>query len=101
MASKLKKGDKVVVIAGKDKGKTGEITKVLPKENKVVVSGVNFVTLHKKPTNTTPGQRVKVEKPIDASNVAIVEDGKPVRVTFKEVDGKKVRVSKKTDKKVG
>ena len=101
MASKLKKGDTVVVIAGKDKGKTGEILQVLASKNKVLVSGVNTATVHKKPTSQTPGQRVKEEKPIHISNVAYAEDGKPVKVGFEIADGKKVRVSRKSKNKIG
>ncbi len=101
MASKLKKGDTVIVIAGKDKGKTGEILQVLASENKVLVSGVNTATVHKKPTSQTPGQRVKEEKPIHISNVAYAEDGKPVKVGFEIADGKKVRVSRKSKNKIG
>lgn len=101
MAAKIKKGDKVIVLAGKDKGKTGEILSVDAKNNKVVVAGINMVKKHKKPTNSTPGQIVSVEKPMDVSNVSLMEDGKPARVGFKIEDGKKVRVFKKTGNKVG
>ena len=101
MANKLRKGDTVVVIAGKDKGKTGEILKVLSGEGRVLVSGVNMATVHKKPTASTPGQRVKEEKSIHISNVAYAEDGKPVKVGFEIVDGKKVRMSKKSKNKIG
>ena len=101
MASKLKKGDRVIVSTGKDKGKSGVIVKVLASENKVLVSGVNLATVHKKPTAQTPGQRVQEEKPIHISNVSYVEDNKPVKVGFEIVDGKKVRVSKKSKNKIG
>lgn len=101
MSGKLKKGDSVVVITGKDKGKTGEILKVLSEESRVLVSGVNMATVHKKPTAQTPGQRVKEEKPIHVSNVAYAENGKPVKVGFKVEDGKKVRISKKSKNKIG
>ncbi len=101
MASKLRKGDSVIVIAGKDKGKTGEILKVISDESRVLVSGVNMATVHKKPTAQTPGQRVKEEKPIHVSNVAYAENGKPVKVGFKVEDGKKVRFSKKSKNKIG
>lgn len=101
MASKLKKGDSVIVITGKDKGKTGEILQVFAKENKVLVAGVNMATVHKKPTAQTPGERIKQEKPIHISNVAYVEDGKPVKVGFEVVDNKKVRISKKSKNKLG
>jgi len=101
MANKLKKGDNVIVITGKDKGKTGEILKVFASENKVLVGGVNSVTVHKKPTSQTPGQRVKEEKPIHISNVAYAENGKAVKVGFEIADGKKVRISKKSKNKLG
>ena len=101
MASKLRKGDKVIVITGKDKGKTGEILSVFSKINKVLVSGVNIATVHKKPTSQTPGEIVKVEKPIDISNVSYLEDNKPVKVGFKIDDGKKIRISRKTKNKIG
>lgn len=106
MAAKFKKGDKVIVITGSDKGKTGNILSVIPAENRVLVSGVNIATMHKKPTGDQPGKIVKVEKTIHISNIAHVEDDKPVRVGFKiekKEDGtsEKYRVSKKTDKKIG
>lgn len=101
MANKLKKGDTVIVITGKDKGKTGEILQVLTSENKVLVSGVNMATVHKKPTSQTPGQRIKEEKPIHISNVAYSEDGKPVKVGFEITDGKKARISRKSKNKIG
>lgn len=101
MAAKIKKGDKVMVITGRDKGKTGEVINVNPKENKVVISGVNVNKVHKKPTMQSAGQILEIEKPIDVSNVSIVEDGKPVRIKFDICDGKKVRISKKTGNKVG
>lgn len=101
MANKLKKGDTIIVISGKDKGKTGEILKVFADESKVLVSGINTATVHKKPTAQTPGQRVKEEKPIHISNVAYAENGKPVKVGFEISDGKKVRVSRKSKNKLG
>lgn len=96
---KLKKGDKVVVITGKDKGKTGEITLVIPADNKVVVSGINMMTKHKKPTQFSQGGLEKTEAPIHVSNVALADpkSGKATRVGFKDLkDGKKVRVAKKS-----
>lgn len=98
---KLKKGDTVIVITGKDKGKTGEILSILAKEDKVLVSGVNVAMVHKKPTAQTAGQRIKEEKPIHISNVAYVEGGKPVKVGFEISDGKKVRISRKSKNKLG
>ncbi|MFC1658963.1 50S ribosomal protein L24 [Pseudomonadota bacterium] len=105
MASKFVKGDKVIVISGADKGKTGEITKIIRKNGiveKVVVSGVKMTTVHKKPTSNTPGQIIKVEKPIHVSNVAHIESGKAVKIGFElDNNGKKIRVSRKTKKKIG
>lgn len=96
---KIKKGDKVVVITGKDKGKTGEVTRVILDENRVVVSGVNIMTKHAKPTQTSPGGLNKIEAPIQVSNVALADPktGKATKVGFKTLaDGKKVRVAKKS-----
>ena len=104
MASKFLKGDKVIVISGADKGKTGEITKVIKEEGKitkVIVKGVKLATVHKKPTGNTPGQIVKVEKPIHVSNVALMEEGKAVKVGFSLEGDKKTRISRKTKKKIG
>ena len=99
MASmKIKKGDRVVVLSGKDKGKTGEVTKSLPKDGKVVVAGVNIATRHRKPSQANPqGGLEKVEAPLHASKVAhVTADGKPTRVRFEVRDGAKVRVAVKT-----
>ncbi|MDR0423518.1 MAG: 50S ribosomal protein L24 [Rickettsiales bacterium] len=99
--SKIKKNDNVKIITGKDKGKTGKILKVLATENKVVVEGINLATIHKKPTGQTPGQIVKEERPISVSNVAYLEGDKPVKVGYQVIDGKKVRISRKTKNKIG
>ena len=98
MAAKIKKGDKVIVLSGKDKGKTGEVSKVLPKEDRVVVSGVNTVKRHQRPTQTTPGGIEEKDAPIHMSNVALVDPktGEPTRVGFKVDGDKKVRVAKKS-----
>ena len=96
---KIKKGDKVVVITGKDKGKTGEVTQVIPTENRVVVSGVNMMTKHSKPTQTSQGGLLRVEAPMNISNVALADpkSGKATKVGVKTLaDGKKVRVAKKS-----
>ena len=96
---KLKKGDKVVVIAGKDKGKTGEITKVLVKENKVLVSGINMAKRQTKPSQENAGGIVSKEMPIHISNVAFIDPktSKPTRLGVKsDKDGHKVRVAKKS-----
>jgi large subunit ribosomal protein L24 len=97
MAAKLKKGDKVIVLAGKDKGRTGEITTVLPKENKAVVEGVNVAVRHTKQSQTTQGGRLAKPIPIDLANLAIVDKaGKPTRVGFRMDGDKKVRFAKTT-----
>ena len=97
MAAKRKKGDKVVVLAGKDKGKQGEITAVFPKENKAVVDGVNVAIRHQRQTQTTQGGRVAKNMPIDLSNLSLMDkNGKATRVGFREEDGKKVRFAKTT-----
>jgi large subunit ribosomal protein L24 len=98
MAAKIKKGDRVVLLAGKDKGRTGNVTKVLPKDERVFVSGLNIVQRHTKPTQADPQGGIKrKEASVHVSNVAIVDsNGKPTRVGFKIEDGKKVRVAKTT-----
>ena len=93
----LLKGDKVIVIAGRDKGKTGTIQKVDPKTNRVVVEGVNLRKKHKKPTQANPeGSIVEIYAPIHASNVMLVDPKtkKPTRIGHTVVKGKKVRVAK-------
>ena len=98
MAAKIKKGDKVVVIAGRDKGKSGEVLRVNPDEGRAVVDGVNMVKRHQKQTQNQEGGIISKESPIHLSNIAIVgKDGKPTRVGFKiHADGKKVRVAKRS-----
>lgn len=96
---KIKKGDKVVVIAGRDKGQGGEVLKVLREVNRVVVQGVNMVTKHSKPTQTSPGGKERKELPIHISNVAIADPkgGKATRVGYKFLkDGEKVRFARKS-----
>jgi large subunit ribosomal protein L24 len=98
-ALKIKKGDKVVVLSGKDKGKHGEVTRALPKEGKVVVAGVNVATRHRKPSQANPqGGLDRFEAPLHVSKVAIEDPktGKPTRVRFEVRDGKKVRVAAKS-----
>jgi len=97
-AAKIKKGDQVVVLSGKDKGRTGEVVKSLPKEGKVVVSGVNVAVRHRKPSQANPqGGLERSEAPLHVSKVAhVTADGKPTRVRFEVRDGKKVRVAVKT-----
>lgn len=94
---RIKKGDKVMVMAGKDKGKIGDISKVLRDDRKVVVSGINILVKHKKPSMSGPGGIEKKEHPIHASNVMLVDsDNIPTRVKMEFVDGKKVRISKRS-----
>ena len=97
-AAKMRKGDKVVVLAGKDKGRTGEVIRSLPKEDRVVVSGVNVHARHRKASQENPqGGIDRKEAPLHVSKVAIATaDGKPSRVRFEVRDGKKVRVAAKT-----
>ena len=98
-SAKIKKGDKVVVLSGKDKGKHGEVTLSMTKEGKVVVSGVNIATRHRKPTQANPqGGLEKREAPMHVSKVAIEDPktGSPTRVRFEMKDGKKVRVAVKS-----
>ncbi len=95
-AAKIKKGDRVVVLSGKDKGKHGEVTKSMPKEGKVVVSGVNIITRHKKPSQANPqGGLERAEAPLHISKVALEDpkSGRATRVRFETRDGKKVRVA--------
>jgi large subunit ribosomal protein L24 len=99
MAAKVRKGDRVVVLAGRDKGKEGEVLKVIPKEGRVVVQGVQLVKKHEKQTPRGPGSIVTKEAAIDASNVAHIDpkDGKPTRVGFRFLeDGRKVRFAKRS-----
>ena len=97
-AQKIKKGDRVVVLSGKDKGRTGEVVRAMPKDGKVVVSGVNVHARHRKPSQINPqGGIERKEAPLHVSKVAIATaDGKPSRVRFEVRDGKKVRVAAKT-----
>ena len=99
MAAKIKKGDRVVVLAGKDKGRQGEVLKVLPKEDRVVVGGVNMIKRHTRPTQGDPQGGIKTkEAALHISNVAIVDpkSGGATRIGFRVEDGKKVRFAKKS-----
>ena len=98
MAAKIRKGDKVVVIAGKDKGKTGEVISVHPADERAVVRGINVAKRHQRQTPSQEGGIIDRELPIHLSNIAIQDpsDGKPTRVRFEVKDGKKVRVAVKT-----
>jgi large subunit ribosomal protein L24 len=104
MAAKLKKGDKVIVLTGKDKGKTGEITSVNPKEGRLVVQGVNMMKRHQKQTQAQEAGIRSFEAPLQASNVAYLDpkDGKATRVGFKTLeDGRKVRFAKRSGEVIG
>ncbi|MBD3846329.1 large subunit ribosomal protein L24 [Bosea sp. OAE752] len=99
MAAKIKKGDKVVVLAGRDKGKTGEVLQVMPKDARAVVRGVNLVKRHTKQSQTSEGGIISKEATIDLSNIAVADpkDGKATRVGFKVLeDGRKVRFAKRS-----
>lgn len=97
MAAKIKKGDKVVVLAGKYRGVEGEVLKVLPQESRVVVRGVNVIKKHQRQTPQQQGGIITREAPIHVSNVAISVDGKPSRIGFKVLeDGRKARVAKRS-----
>ena len=98
MAAKIKKGDRVVVLTGKDKGKTGNVARVFPKENRVLVEGINIVQRHTRPTQLDPQGGIKnKEAPLHLSNVAIADaNGKPTRVGFRVDGDKKVRFAKST-----
>ena len=95
---KIRKGDKVVVLAGKDKGRTGEVVRVLPKEDRAFVSGINVVKRHQRQTQTQEAGIIAKEASIHLSNIAVADkDGKPTRVGFQiQKDGKKVRVAKRS-----
>ncbi len=96
---KIRKGDKVVVLAGKDKGRSGEVLSVQPKEDTAIVRGVNLIRRHQKQTQSQEGGIITKEAPIHLSNLALADpkDGKPTRVGFRvEKDGKKVRFAKRS-----
>lgn len=103
---KIKKGDEVIVISGKNKGVTGKVIVADPKRERVIVEGVNLVKRHTKETNQGPrgakdGGIVTKEAPIHVSNVMLVEDGKPTRVGYRiDDDGRKVRISRRTGKEI-
>ncbi|MFB4305711.1 50S ribosomal protein L24 [Actinomadura sp. GTD37] len=101
---KIRKGDEVIVLAGKDKGATGKVLRVDPRAERVVVEGVNLITKNIKADQQRAGKesgRVTVEAPLHVSNVAVVEDGKPVRVGYRiNDDGTKVRISRRSGKEI-
>lgn len=101
MAAKLKKGDKVVVLTGKDKGKEGDITSLSPSTGKAIVEGINIAIRHVKQSQESQGGRVPQAMPIQLSNLALIDsNGKATRVGFREEDGKKVRFAKTTGETV-
>jgi large subunit ribosomal protein L24 len=103
MAAKLKKGDKVVVLTGRDKGRTGEIVQVMPKEERALVRGINLVKRHQRQTQTQEGGIISKEAAIHLSNIAFADpkDGKPTRVGFKVLDdGRKVRFAKRSGEQI-
>ncbi|HEY0290917.1 MAG TPA: 50S ribosomal protein L24 [Hansschlegelia sp.] len=103
MAAKIKKGDKVVVLAGRDKGKTGEVLQVLPKDERAIVRGVNLISRHQKQTQSQEGGIIRKEATIHLSNIALADpkDGKATRVGFKVLDdGRKVRVATRSGEQI-
>jgi large subunit ribosomal protein L24 len=102
MAAKIKKGDKVIVIAGRDKGRQGEVLSVSPTDNRAVVSGINVVKRHTKQTAAQEGGIVSKSLPIHLSNIAIRDpkDGKPTRIGYKMVGEKKVRFAKRSGEQI-
>ncbi|WP_210484406.1 50S ribosomal protein L24 [Microvirga antarctica] len=99
MAAKIKKGDKVVILAGRDKGKTGEVVQVMPKEERALVRGINLVKRHQRQTGAQESGIISKEAPLHLSNLACADpkDGKPTRVGFKVLeDGRKVRFAKRS-----
>lgn len=98
MAAKIKKGDKVIVLTGKDKGKTGQVLQVIPSETRAIVQGINLVRKHQKQTQTQDSGIFTKEAPIHLSNIALLDakENKPTRVGFKIEDGVKKRVAKRS-----
>jgi len=99
---KIKKGDTVVVISGKDKGKEGTVSRVMPTTNQIIVDGINVVKKHQKPIGTNQqGGIIDRDMPLNASNVMLLHKGKPTRVGYKVLaDGKKVRIARKTGEEI-
>lgn len=95
---KIKKGDQVIVLTGRDKGKTGEVKRVIPEDMKVIVQGINVQTKHRKPSQQGPGGLDKIEAPVHISNVSIVDPKtkKPTRIGYKTVGDSKVRVARRS-----
>ncbi len=100
---KIRKGDRVIVLSGKDKGREGVVQTAMPAERKVVVEGINTAKRHRKARSATDaGGIIEVDKPIDISNVAVIspKDGKATRVGYKTVDGRKIRICKRTGEEI-
>ncbi len=99
---KIKKGDKVVVLTGRDKGKTGQVLKALPRANKVIVQGINMAKRHTRPSQTSGGGIIEKETPIHISNVSHIDpkDNKATRVGFKVVGGEKVRIARRSGEQI-
>jgi len=95
---KIRKGDKVVILAGKDKGRTGEVVRVMPKDDKALVRGINMIVRHQRQSANQEGGIIRKEAPIHLSNIAIADpkDGKPTRVGFEVREGGKVRIAKRS-----
>jgi large subunit ribosomal protein L24 len=102
MAAKIKKGDQVIVTKGREKGKKGEVLRVIPTENRAVVQGINIVKKHKRPNQFDPGGIKPEEAPLALANLAIVDPktGEPTRVGFRIEDGRKIRFAKKSGEKI-
>ncbi|ALK09170.1 50S ribosomal protein L24 [Blastochloris viridis] len=103
MAAKIRKGDKVVVLTGRDKGRSGEVIEVRPTEGRALVRGVNIVKRHQRQTQTQQGGIISKEAPIQLSNLAVADpkDGKPSRVGFQVLDdGRKVRIAKRSGERI-
>jgi large subunit ribosomal protein L24 len=99
---KIKKNDKVIIISGKDKGKTGKVLRTFPKIKKVIVEDINLVKKHVKPRNNKKGEVVEISLPLDISNVSIIDakTNKPSRVGYKIEDGKKKRIAKRSGQEI-
>jgi len=98
MAAKIRKGDKVVMLSGRDKGRTGEVVEVRPADNRALVRGINMVKRHQRQTAQQEGGIISKELPVHLSNIALADpkDGKPTRVGFKIQDGRKIRIAKRS-----
>lgn len=103
MSAKIIRGDRVQILSGKEKGRQGDVTKVMTKSGKAIVQGLNLVLKHEKPRAGNEGGRIHKEMPLHLSSLALLDpkDNKPVRVGFKMVDGKKVRFSKRSGEVIG